>query len=126
MPRPRAPAKPARPAKARTDSRIARLSHNLEALLRADIKGQKVPAGMAQCPECGTAIEPTRTGAVRTHFDPLTGERCSASKRKWSAFGKRAPKPLPPTAKAPKAKKAAKKAATKRPKKTVRKKGRKT
>ena len=124
MPRPRAPAKPSRPAKGPTDSRIARLSHNLEALLRADIKGQKVPAGMAQCPECGTAIEPTRTGAVRTHFDPLTGMRCSASKRKWAVFGKSPPKPRPPAKKAPKAPKKTPKAAKKRAKKVPRRKPR--
>lgn len=71
---------------------VATLSHDIEAALLLQQKRAPVPRGKAKCPECGVAIDPTRTRKVRTHPNPLTGKECPASKHPWSEYGAKPPR----------------------------------
>lgn len=83
-----------RPTAGRPPSaKVKALSHRLKDLLAEDQMRSKVPKGMAKCPLCGAAVEPTKTKRIRVHDDPLGGARCAAGTRAWEEFGKAAPGP---------------------------------
>jgi hypothetical protein len=59
---------------------VARLSADLEGLLREAQMREKAPNGMLKCPACGAILAPTRDRRLRTHDDPVKGVRCDASR----------------------------------------------
>lgn len=83
---------PARSKAAKKD--LARLSDELRGLMADAQRRQKVPKGLAQCPLCGVLVQPMKAKKVRTHHDPVQGERCPASGKPWAQFGKAAPVPV--------------------------------
>lgn len=85
-----------KPSAAKRKAEIAKLSRELEALMVESQLRQKVPKGMAQCPECGALIEPTANRRIRTHDNPVGGLHCEASKMLWAEFNREPPaKPKP-------------------------------
>ncbi len=78
--RPRtAPERPDRKAGARHTKPVPKLSRELMDLMKQTQLDQPAPPGKAKCPRCGAIVEPMKVRKVRTHDDPLTGQRCIGS-----------------------------------------------
>lgn len=73
------PERPARKPGARHTKPMPSLSRELLGLMADAQRDQPVPAGKAKCPLCGAIVEPMKVRKVRTHDNPLTGQRCPAS-----------------------------------------------
>lgn len=74
-----APERPERKPGARHTKPVPRLSRELLDLLAQEQRDAPAPAGMLKCPLCGLAVAPMKARKVRTHDDPVKGERCAAS-----------------------------------------------
>lgn len=84
--KPRAvPERPDRKPGARHTKPVPKLSRELIDLLAQEQRDAPAPAGMVKCPLCGLALEPMKVRKVRTHDDPVKGERCAASGQKLPA-----------------------------------------
>jgi hypothetical protein len=79
----KAPAEPERRPRPPQPKAVPGLSRALEDLLQEEQMRQEAPAGMVKCPLCGLPLAPTRNRKVRTHDNPVRGERCPASGTPW-------------------------------------------
>lgn len=76
------PERPSRRPGARHTKQVPSLSREILDLLAQEQRDRPAPKGMAKCPLCGAIIAPTKNRRVRTHDDPVKGERCVASGEK--------------------------------------------
>lgn len=74
-----APERPDRKPGARHTKPVPKLSRELVDLLAQEQRDAPAPEGMVKCPLCGLALEPMKVRKVRTHDDPVQGQRCAAS-----------------------------------------------
>lgn len=78
--KPRAvPERPDRKPGARHTKPVPKLSRELLDLLAQEQRDAPAPKGMVKCPLCGLPVAPMKARKVRTHDDPVKGERCAAS-----------------------------------------------